>query len=219
MTKTPQTPSLHSSDTASYSIERSTKGSICVFCGSSSAAATHFTTLAKDTGRSIAEHGYRLVYGGGGVGLMGAAAKASFEAGGDVLGIIPEFLQTREITYKAVPHIVVETMHERKTIMYDQADAFIVLPGGFGTLEEAVEIMSWLRMDLHNKPIIFVDRDGYWKPMIQLLTHTIDAKFTPEWLRTHLHRTAEPDAAITLIETHWEKNPPAGGPHMDQVKA
>lgn len=177
--------------------------SICVFCGSSNAADKHYTDLARDTGQVIARAGYRLVYGGGGVGLMGATAKAAHHAGGDVLGIIPEFLQSREVVYKDVPHIVVETMHERKTMMYNEADAFFVLPGGMGTLEEAVEVMSWLRMELHNKPIIFIDRDGYWAPMIQLMTHTIDAKFTPEWLRDHLHRTSEPSDAITQTQRLW----------------
>ncbi len=181
------------------------KRSICLFCGSSKMAAEHYTLLAKDMGRSIAKHDYRLIYGGGGIGLMGAAAKAAHEAGGEILGIIPKFLDTPDISYDVVPHIVVETMHERKTMMYDKADGFIVLPGGFGTLEEAAEIISWLRMDLHRKPIIFVDQDGYWRPLIELLAHMIDAKFTPDWLKAHLHHISEPERAIKVLQRHWDR--------------
>ncbi len=135
---------------------------------------------------------------------MGATAKACHEAGGDVLGIIPEFLQTREITYKDVPHEIVPDMHTRKQMMYDAADAFLILPGGIGTLEEAVEVISWLRMNLHSKPIVFLDTDDYWTPIITLISHTIDARFTPEWLRRHLHRTTDAQQAINLILNEWE---------------
>lgn len=179
--------------------------SICVFCGSSNAVDQHYLDLAIETGQAVAAKNYRFVYGGGGVGLMGAGAKAAHEAGGTVLGVIPDFLQIKERTYEDVPHIIVDTMHERKTMLYDEADAFIVLPGGIGTLEEAVEVMSWLRMDLHSKPIIFVDTDGYWEPIITLFKHTIDARFTPEWLRGHLHRTDTPEDAIKLIQTAWKQ--------------
>ena len=178
--------------------------SICVFCGSSSAVDQHYFDLAKATGEAIAAAGPRLVYGGGGVGLMGATAKACHEAGGDVLGIIPDFLQSREITYKDVPHEIVPDMHTRKQMMYDAADAFLILPGGIGTLEEAVEVISWLRMNLHSKPIVFLDTDDYWTPIITLISHTIDARFTPEWLRRHLHRTTDATQAVDLILNEWE---------------
>ncbi len=177
--------------------------SICVFCGSSNAVDEHYFELARETGARIAGAGMRLVYGGGGVGLMGATAKAAFEAGGDVLGIIPDFLQTREITYKDVPHEIVPDMHTRKQKMYDAANAFIVLPGGIGTLEEAIEVISWLRMRLHNKPVVFLDRDDYWQPIIDLITHTIDARFTPEWMRDYLFRANTADEAIDLITKAW----------------
>ena len=174
--------------------------SICVFCGSSSAVDHHYFELAAATGRAIAAQGYRLVYGGGGVGLMGATAKAAFEAGGEVLGVIPRFLLSKEVVYEDVPHHIVEDMATRKQIMYDEADAFIVLPGGIGTLEEAVEVMSWLRMKLHSKPTVFIDQDDYWEPMITLFTHTIDAKFSPEWLRRYLLRATEPMPALEMID-------------------
>lgn len=174
--------------------------SICVFCGSSSAVDAHYFDLAKSTGKAIADKDYQLVYGGGAVGLMGATAKAAFEAGGDVLGIIPRFLLSKEVVYEDVPHTIVEDMHTRKQIMYDRADAFIVLPGGIGTLEEAVEVMSWLRMKLHSKPVVFLDTDDYWAPIIELFTHTIDARFTPEWMRNYLFRATDIHAAIAMID-------------------
>lgn len=174
--------------------------SICVFCGSSSAVDRHYFDLAKVTGEAIAQQGHRLVYGGGGVGLMGATAKAAFEAGGDVLGVIPRFLLSKEVVYEDVPHQIVEDMATRKQIMYEEADAFLVLPGGIGTLEEAVEVMSWLRMKLHSKPVVFLDQDDYWEPILTLFTHTIDARFTPEWLRRYLLRATEPLPALHMID-------------------
>lgn len=192
--------------------------SICVFCGSSSAVDQHYVDLAIASGEAIAASGYRLVYGGGGVGLMGATAKAAHEAGGDVLGIIPEFLQTREITYKDVPHEIVPDMHTRKQMMYDAADAFLILPGGIGTLEEAVEVISWLRMRLHSKPIVFLDTDDYWTPIITLISHTIDARFTPEWLRRHLHRATEAGQAVELIEAAWADEADLEQPPLTDAK-
>ena len=184
-------------------ILETSKQSICVFCGSSNDVAEHYFDLAKATGRAIAGADMRLVYGGGGVGLMGASAKAAFEAGGDVLGVIPEFLQAKEVTYTAVPHKVVPDMHTRKQIMYDAADAFIVLPGGIGTLEEAIEVISWLRIRLHTKPIVFLDTDDYWAPILDLIQHTIEAKFTPQWLMEHLHRTTDAQQAVDVIAKAW----------------
>ena len=179
--------------------------SLCVFCGSSSVVDKHYIDLARETGAAIGQSGYRLVYGGGGVGLMGACAKAAFEAGGDVLGIIPEFLQSREVLYEDVPHEVVPDMHTRKAKMYDAADAFIVLPGGIGTLEEAVEVISWLRMGLHAKPVIFLDRDDYYAPLLSLIRHTCEAKFTPDWLSDFLYEVDTPAQAIALARDNIGK--------------
>lgn len=120
-----------------------------------------------------------MVYGGGAVGLMGRCARAAHEAGGDVLGIMPRFLERREIVYAEVPHRMVDTMHERKHIMFDESDAFVVLPGGIGTLEEAVEVLSWRRLDLHRKPIVFLSEDSFWAPFFRLMQHTVDANLTP----------------------------------------
>lgn len=153
--------------------------SVCVYCGSSNTTKPEYLDLATRFGAALATRGLRLVYGGGAVGLMGRVAKATHEAGGDVLGIMPRFLERREITYQDVPHRMVDTMHERKMIMFEESDAFVVLPGGIGTLEEAVETISWRRLDLHAKPVVFLSEDDFWAPFFDLMQHTIDANLTP----------------------------------------
>jgi hypothetical protein len=153
--------------------------SVCVYCGSSNAAKAEHLDLASRLGRALAERGTRLVYGGGRVGLMGRCAEAAHAAGGEVLGVMPHFLAKREIVYDAVPHRMVETMHERKRLMFDESDAFIVLPGGIGTLEEAVETLSWRRLELHAKPMVFLAEDGFWDPFFQLMRHTVEANYLP----------------------------------------
>lgn len=153
--------------------------SVCVFCGSSDAADPALLAAAADFGEVLAAAGRRLIYGGGGVGLMGACARAAHEAGGDVLGIIPEFLTSRERALDVVETIVVRSMHERKQIMFERSDGFVVLPGGIGTLEEIIELLSWRRLDLHRKPVVFFSPDGFWDPLFKLLEHTVAAQLTP----------------------------------------
>jgi uncharacterized protein (TIGR00730 family) len=153
--------------------------SVCLFCGSSDAADPVYTRAARDFGRAAAQAGWRLVYGGGGVGLMGASARAAHEAGGRVLGVMPEFLRSRERLFDEVETLVVQTMHERKQIMYDQSDAFVVAPGGIGTLEETVELLSWKRLDLHGKPVIFLNIGGFWDTFFALMRHSVETGFTP----------------------------------------
>jgi uncharacterized protein (TIGR00730 family) len=154
-------------------------GSVCVYCGSSEATLPSYLDLAARFGAALAQRRLRLVYGGGSIGLMGRCAKAAWAAGGDVLGVMPKFLERREIVLENVPHRMVDTMHERKQIMFQESDAFVVLPGGIGTLEEAVEMLSWRRLDLHRKPVIFLSEDGFWTPFFALIEHTISANLTP----------------------------------------
>jgi len=154
--------------------------SVCLFCGSSDAADPKYTRAAADFGLATAQAGWRLVYGGGGVGLMGASARAAHEAGGRVLGVMPGFLRSRERLFDEVETLVVTSMHERKQIMYDQSDAFVVAPGGIGTLEEVVELLSWKRLDLHGKPVIFLNVDGFWDTFFDLMRHSVASGFTPE---------------------------------------
>jgi uncharacterized protein (TIGR00730 family) len=153
--------------------------SVGVYCGSSNAADPAFLAAARRFGLLLAGEGVRLVYGGGGIGLMGACARAAHEAGGRVLGVMPEFLRLREILYDDVETVVVETMHQRKQIMFEQSDGFAVFPGGIGTLEEVVELMSWRRLGLHKKPIVFYSPDGFWEPLFDLLRHTVAQNLTP----------------------------------------
>ncbi|WP_295175100.1 TIGR00730 family Rossman fold protein, partial [uncultured Brevundimonas sp.] len=125
------------------------------------------------------EAGWRLVYGGGGVGLMGASARGAHEAGGRVVGIMPAFLRSRERLFDEVETVVVTSMHERKQLMYDQSDAFVVAPGGIGTLEEVVELLSWKRLDLHHKPVVFLNLNGFWNGFFELMKHSVAEGMTP----------------------------------------
>ena len=153
--------------------------SACVFCGSSDAADPAFLSAARATGKALADAGIKLVYGGGGVGLMGAVARAAHEAGGEVLGIIPTFLVGAERALETVEHIIVDNMHERKMLMFQRSDSFVILPGGIGTLEEVVELLSWRRLDLHAKPVVFYNPRGFWEPLFTLFRHTVDENLTP----------------------------------------
>lgn len=153
--------------------------SVCVFCGSSDAAAPAYLAAATELGRTLARAKLKLVYGGGGVGLMGATARAAHAAGGEVLGIIPTFLIGKERALETVEHVVVTNMHERKMLMYQRADGFVILPGGIGTLEEVVELLSWRRLGLHAKPVVFWNPDAFWTPLFALFQHTVDAQLTP----------------------------------------
>lgn len=173
--------------------------SICVYCGSSNEVKAEYLRLARELGRTLALQNIRLVYGGGGVGLMGACAEAAHSEGGDVLGIMPRFLLQKERIFEDVPHEIVEDMHTRKQRMFDESDAFIVLPGGIGTLEEAVEMLSWARLGLHAKPMAFLDEDGFWSPFFELMDHIIDGKFTPETFRSALVHEQTPEAAIKAL--------------------
>ena len=153
--------------------------SVCVYCGSSDAADADFIGAARALGEALAGADLRLVYGGGGVGLMGACARAAKEAGGRVLGVIPDFLRGRERPLNDVETVVVSNMHQRKMMMFEEADAFVVLPGGIGTLEEVIELLSWRRLALHEKPVVFYSPRGFWTPLFELFDHTIRENLTP----------------------------------------
>lgn len=149
--------------------------SICVYCGSSTGRGDIYTDAGYALGRSIARSGLRLVYGGGAKGVMGAVSRGTNEAGGKVLGIIPRFLMNKEATPTALGKldelIVTEDMHTRKHRMFEESDAFVALPGGIGTLEELVEIMTWAQLGRHRKPIVLANVGGFWDPMLTLLDH------------------------------------------------
>ena len=155
-----------------------TPNSVCVYCGSSSQVPDAYKTAAHGLGAGLAEHGIRLVYGGGRVGLMGIVADAAMGAGGEVVGIIPEHIQVMEVEHTGLTELlVVDSMHTRKRMMVDRSDAFVVLPGGMGTLDEMFEVLTWKQLRLHDKPIVIVDVDGYWQPLLGLIEHMIGAGF------------------------------------------
>jgi uncharacterized protein (TIGR00730 family) len=187
--------------------------SVCVYCGSSNAADPRYLEAAAAFGRILAREGVRLVYGGGGVGLMGACARAVHAAGGRVLGVMPDFLRQSEILFDDVETIVVRTMHERKMLLFDNADAFAVLPGGIGTLEEVVELMSWRRLGLHRKPIAFYNPDGFWEPLFDLLRHTVAQKLTPPAF-LDIWRTADHVEAILTTLRAMQREDAAETPLM-----
>jgi hypothetical protein len=153
--------------------------SVCVYCASSNAAPPEYMAAAQAFGAILAREGLRLIYGGGGVGLMGAVARAAQDAGGRVLGVIPDFLTSHERPLKTVETVVVHSMHERKMMMFEEADAFAILPGGIGTLEEVIELLSWRRLGLHAKPIAFLNIGGFWDPLFAVFQHILDQKLIP----------------------------------------
>jgi len=154
---------------------------ICVYCGSANGTDPIFMQAATELGRSIAEHGIGLVYGGGDNGLMGAVARAVLEHGGHVTGVIPGFLRKREaMIEKAQELVLVDDMHTRKRIMFERADAFVALPGGIGTLEELVEQLTWVQLGRHGKPVLIADIGGFWKPLLSLFAHMRETGFIRE---------------------------------------
>jgi uncharacterized protein (TIGR00730 family) len=151
---------------------------ICVYCGSGPGTNPRFVEAATALGKILAENDIRLVYGGGSIGLMGAVAKSTLDHGGAVTGIIPEFLRGRENALARVQEMIVTPdMHERKRLMFERSDAFVALPGGIGTLEELVEQMTWQQLGRHNKPIMLANIDGFWEPLLALLTHMRATQF------------------------------------------
>ena len=152
--------------------------SLCVFCGSAPGADPRLRDAAARLGRQMAAEGVQLVYGGGQLGLMGALAEAVMEAGGRVVGFIPEHLTRTEKAYDGISELhVVDSMHTRKQGMFVLAEAFVVLPGGMGTMDETFEVLTWKQLRLHGKPIIVVNQHGYWQPWLDLASHVISSGF------------------------------------------
>jgi hypothetical protein len=151
---------------------------VCVYCGSGPGTNPRFVDAAIALGKTFAENGVRLVYGGGSLGLMGALAKSTLEHGGSVTGIIPEFLTARENALSKVQEMIVTPdMHERKRLMFERSDAFVALPGGIGTLEELVEQLTWKQLGRHSKPVLLANIDGFWEPLLALLAHMRATQF------------------------------------------
>jgi hypothetical protein len=198
--------------------------SICIYCGSNDGSDPRYREAAETLGREIANAGIRLVYGGGSVGLMGVVARSVLAHGGKVTGIIPQFLKDREVMLREVSDLVVTAdMHERKRIMFERSEAFVALPGGIGTLEEVVEMMTWAQLDQHEKPILIVNIAGFWDSLVALFQRMTDDGFLHKAflgehvdLPVHFCDSVEAiiptlrDAVSELPQPMLEVAPPAG---------
>jgi uncharacterized protein (TIGR00730 family) len=182
------------------------KRGICVYCGSSPGSDPAFGEAADALGSAIAQMGARLVFGGGARGLMGRVARATMAAGGEVVGVIPKFLQEREhATHEWSELVVVDNMHQRKQIMFERADAFVALPGGIGTLEELVEQLTWVQLEQHRKPVVIADIGGFWRPLLALMAHMRMQEFIRDSFDAH-YLVAEKIADVpSILERAWER--------------
>lgn len=179
--------------------------SACVYCGTGHNVSQIYKDIAAQLGAAMAQSKVRLVYGGGRVGLMGIVSQACFSAGGEVVGIIPEHIQDKEVMNDDVTELfIVDSMHTRKKMMVDKSDGFIVLPGGFGTLDETFEILTWKYLGLHDKPIVLVNVDGFYDPLLKMVDHMVDSGFTPFWHRSLYQVVETPEDAIVALSAQTE---------------
>ena len=174
---------------------------VCVFCGASSGRLPAYAEAARAVGVALAGRGLGVVYGGGRVGLMGAVADAALAAGGDVVGVIPKELVDRELAHGGLTELhVVGSLHERKALMAELADGFVALPGGFGTLDELLEQLTWSQLGLHAKPIGLLDVAGYWRPLIALARHATEEAFVRESDLRAIAISDDPEALLDRLE-------------------
>jgi uncharacterized protein (TIGR00730 family) len=174
--------------------------SVCVFCGSSTPADPRYRDAARALGALVARRGIDLVYGAGGVGLMGELADAALGHGGRVIGVIPAGLFAREVGHTGLTELhEVASMHERKQLMYDLSDAFVALPGGLGTLEELAEVATWSQLGLHGKPIVLLDVDGFWEPLVSQLDRMAGVGLLKPASRDLIQRTRSAEEALRVL--------------------
>jgi uncharacterized protein (TIGR00730 family) len=175
--------------------------SVTVFCGSSPGADPLYADAARALGQGLGVRGMRLVFGGGNVGLMGLTAAATLEAGGEVTGIIPDFLRRREVEFHGLTELIVtDSMHTRKRRLFALADAFVVMPGGLGTFDETIEILTWKQLGQHNKPIIMTDILGWAQPFVAMVEQTIARGFARENVRNLFEIVPDVPAALARLE-------------------
>lgn len=176
---------------------------ICVFCGSSLGARPSYREAAARMGRTLAEQRIGLVYGGASVGLMGILADATLDAGGSVIGVIPDALAKKEVAHEGLTALrIVGSMHERKAVMAELSDGFIALPGGMGTFEEFFEIMTWAQLGLHQKPCGLLEVEGYFAPLLGFLDRAVEERFVKEVHRRLFLVADEPAALLAAFATH-----------------
>ncbi len=175
---------------------------ICVYCGSAQGADPIYEETARKLGHAIAASGMGLVYGGGAAGLMGAIASSVLESGGRVTGIIPDFLVSREHILPGIQNcLIVRDMHERKRLMFEQADAFVALPGGIGTLEELAEQLTWVQLERHTKPVVIADIGGFWQPLLNLFAHMRERRFIQSSFEIRYLVAEKIEDILPMIET------------------
>ncbi len=183
--------------------------SVAVFCGASDGASPAYRAAATEFGTGLAAAGMRLVYGGGRVGLMGAVADGVLAADGAVVGVIPDFLRRQEVAHDGVGEMIItETMHTRKRQMFDMADAFVILPGGLGTMDEAIEIITWRQLRLHDKPILFCNVEGSAQPLVSAIDAAIAAEFAKPAARALFEVV---DGVAACLQRLRELKPVRGG--------
>jgi uncharacterized protein (TIGR00730 family) len=179
---------------------------LCVFCGSNVGGRPEYAAGAREFAAAAARRGLGLVYGGGNIGLMGVVADAALEAGGEVIGVIPSALQAKELAHAGLTELhVVRSMHERKALMADLSNGFAALPGGFGTLEELFEILTWAQLGIHAKPVGLLDTAGFFQPLLALLDHQVEERFLKPRHRALVHVAADPERLLDMLL----KAPPA----------
>ncbi len=175
--------------------------SVCVYCGSRTGRRQAFRETAARLGAELGGRDIRLIYGGGGIGLMGVAADAALAAGGTVIGVIPRHLNTLEVGHPGLSElIIVDGMHARKQRMFELSDAFVVLPGGLGTLDEMFEIITWRQLGLHDKPVFLLDVGGYWQPFLGLIDHIVAHDFAGTSVRRLFHPVEDIKALMAALE-------------------
>ncbi len=173
---------------------------VCVFCGSAVGARPDYAEAAETLGKAIAARGLGLVYGGGAIGLMGVVSRAVLAAGGEVTGIIPHGLVVREAGNRDLADLrIVASMHERKAMMAELSDGFLVLPGGYGTLEEVVEALTWLQLGIHGKGVVFIDTLGYWQKQMAMLDHMVAEGLLKPEFRAMAMIAPDPEAALDKL--------------------
>ena len=178
------------------------KKSICVFCGASGKVDEAYRQAASQLGTLVGAKGFDLVYGGGHVGLMGLVADAALASGSPVLGVIPKFLQDYEVGHHGLDELIVtDNMHDRKRIMYERSDAFVILPGGLGTLDETFEVLTWTQLGLSAKPVILANINGFWNPLLALVDHLVSSGFAREEDRSIIQVADNMEDIFQKIET------------------
>ncbi|HEY1498409.1 MAG TPA: TIGR00730 family Rossman fold protein [Acidobacteriaceae bacterium] len=193
---------------------------VCVFCASAAGASPMYLEAARDLGRMIAERGHGLLYGGATVGAMGAVADAALAAGGKVVGVIPEVIREREIDHRGLTEQhVVGTMHERKALLASRADAFVALPGGYGTMDEFIEIVTWAQLRIHAKPCVLVNVGGFYDGMLAFLDTCVAEGMIQAENRGLVQVARDPAEALRLVEATWRERAevPAHDPRLDAV--